>query len=611
MSKAFLGFNGRVPQGVEFISLFILAITIWGCANQISPKGGKGDEIPPEVTRTFPKDQELFVDASTIKIYFSEAVKKPTYNKELFISPLLPKPPRIYLSDSGKRIKIQIEEGLEDSTTYVLTLKEVQDHFGGNKLEQVYTFAFSTGPYIDSMEVKGEVQSPVLGVGQEEMILLLFPADSIENNYFLGKRPFYISQTDKAGRFSFSNLRKTPYRLYGLIDVDQSATYSQFTETIALGDSSLISFSDTSNVVQTKLYAFLPDEQEPTFRNYVWLNDSTWMGEFTETFLIDSLSLAFSDTAGNPIAPIETFAALPTEKKELVFQSPISKGDSMFLSIQGLLDSLGNREDTVIKLRASRTREIEAPLVQKPEYDFKESAWKVFAYKALQASDTAFIVLTDTTQARPAIGDTIPALPAIAEDIPYAKALPINLDANGFMTLIRPREKLEPSNAYILHIRGQMIGQEDTVYKFKLTLPDPEEFGTWQGMVRPEGYQGPLVTQLLKDEKMVRQVFDSTFSFRFLEPGAYQIQVIYDRDGNKTWTPGQTNPYRLPERIYRYPTTTTIRANWDIEGDTLKVLYDIPIQEPAPDTAKTASNPRQSGNSSRPIGGRGRFGGRN
>ena len=588
-----------------------ISVGIMGCANQISPTGGKGDEVPPEVSKTLPATQELFADVSAIKIYFSEAVKKPAYNKELFISPLLPKAPRIYLSDSGKRIKIQIEEGLQDSTTYVITLKEIQDHFGGNKLEKVYTFAFSTGPFIDSMEVKGEVQSPVLGKGQEEMILLLFPADSIEDDYFLGKRPFYISQTDKAGRFSFSNLRKAPYRLYGLVDVDQSATYSQFTEMIALGDSSLILFSDTTNLVQTKLYAFLPDEQEPTFRNYVWLNDSTWLGEFTETFLMDSLRLAFADTAGNPIALVNTLSRFPTAQNELILKVPIPIQDSMFLSISGLVDSLGNREDTLIKLRASRTREIESPLVQKPEYDFDESAWELFAFKDLSESDTAFIILTDTTQARPAVGDSIPALPAIAEDIPYAKPFPISLDSDGFHAFLRPKEKLEPSNAYVLHIRGQLIGQEDTVYKYRLNWPDPEEFGTWQGIVQPEGYQGPLVLQLLKDEKVVRQSFDSTFLFNFLEPGAYQIQVVYDQDGNKTWTPGQTNPYRLPERIYRYPTPTTIRANWDIEGDTLKVLYDIPIQEPAPDTAKTANNRSPSRNPGRGIGGQGRFGRRN
>ena len=131
---------------------------------------------------------------------------------------------------------------------------------------------------------------------------------------------------------------------------------------------------------------------------------------------------------------------------------------------------------------------------------------------------------------------------------------------------------------------------EDTVFRYKLSLPDPEEFGTWQGMVRSEEYSGPMVIQLLKDKKVVRQVFDSTFQFTYLTPGSYQIQVIYDEDGNNTWTPGKTYPYRLPEKIYQYPTETTIRANWDIEGDTLQVLYDMPIQEPAPDTTQTTSN---------------------
>ncbi len=572
--------------------LFVLG-GIWGCANQISPTGGKGDEIPPEITKTLPVTQALRVDASTIKIYFSEAIKKPTYNKEIFISPLLKRPPRIYLSDSGKRIKIKIEEGLLDSTTYVITLKEVQDHFGGNKLEQVFTFAFSTGPFIDSMEIKGEVQHPILGKGQEEMILMLFPADSIQNDDFLGKRPEYISQTDKAGRFIFKNLRRMPYRLYGLVDVDQSATYSQFTEVIALADSSLILFPDTSSSVETRLYSFLPDNQAPTFRNYVWLNDSTWLGEFTDPFLGDSLKVTLSDSAGST-TEIPTFTLLPTPTNELIFHTPVSSQDSMSVTLIGIRDSLNNREDTIVALRGSRTREIEKPLVQKPDFNFDSMGWELFSYWSQNPRDTQFVVLTDTARYRPSTSDTLPELPAIAEDIPYVNKLPIELEPYGFYSIIRPQDKIPPSNAYLLHIRGQVIGMEDTVFRYKLSIPDPEEYGTWSGLVRPDVFRGPLVIQLIKDKSIVRQAFDSTFHFRYLSPGSYQIQVIYDQDGNKAWTPGNTKPYRLPEKIYRYPTETTIRANWDIEGDTLEVKYDIPIEEPKPDTTQAVSQNRNS-----------------
>ena len=572
--------------------LFVLG-GLWGCANQISPTGGKGDETPPEITKTVPITQALRVDASTIKIYFSEAVKKPTYNKELFISPLLKRPPRIYLSDSGKRIKIKIEEGLADSTTYVITLKEIQDHFGGNKLEQVFTFAFSTGPFIDSMEIKGEVQHPILGKGQEEMILMLFPADSIQEDNFLGKRPEYISQTDKAGRFIFKNLRRMPYRLYGLVDVDQSATYSQFTEVIALADSSLIIFPDTASMVETRLYSFLPDNQAPTFRNYVWLNDSTWLGEFTDPFLGDSLKVTLSDSAGST-TEIPTFTLLPTPTNELIFHTPVSSQDSMSVTLIGIRDSLNNREDTIVALRGSRTREIEKPLVQKPEFNFDSTGWELFSYWLQNPVDTQFVILTDTARYRTSTSDTLPELPAIAEDIPYVNKLPIEIETYGFYSIIRPTAKIPPSNTYLLHIRGRVIGMEDTVFRYKLNLPDPEEFGTWSGLVRPDKFRGPLVVQLIKDKSVVRQAFDSTFHFRYLSPGSYQIQVIYDQDGNKTWTPGNTNPYRLPEKIYRYPTETTIRANWDIEGDTLEVKFDIPIEEPKPDTTQAVSGNRNS-----------------
>ena len=421
----------------KFFLFGCVMLGLVSCANQISPSGGTGDKTPPEVVKTVPLTQALKVDASTIRIYVNEAVKKPTYNKELFISPLLKKPPRIYLSDSGKRIKVKIEDGLADSTTYVITLKEIADHFGGNKLEQVFTFAFSTGPYIDSMQIQGEVQHPILGKGQEEMILMLFPADSIVNDDFLGKRPEYISQTDKAGRFEFKNLRRIPYRIYGLVDVDQSATYSQFTETIALGDSSLLIFPDTVSSLTTRLYSFLPDNQAPTFRNYVWLNDSTWLGEFTERFLIDSLQVAVLDSSGNSYA-VASVTQLPTTTNELILHSPILSQDSMAISFTGIVDSLYNREDTLVALRSSRTRKVEKPLFQKPEFSFDKQGWELYTYWHGQSADSNFIFLTDTTRFRPATSDTIEALPAIAEDIPFVKPIPMEVESNGFYSLIKP-----------------------------------------------------------------------------------------------------------------------------------------------------------------------------
>ena len=103
--------------------------------------------------------------------------RPPTYGKDLFISPFLPEPPIISLA--GKKVKVIFPEQLLDSTTYVLSFTEIKDENASNKME-AFTLAFSTGPAIDSMEVKGKVEGiDWKGSGIADVTLLLFDADSV------------------------------------------------------------------------------------------------------------------------------------------------------------------------------------------------------------------------------------------------------------------------------------------------------------------------------------------------------------------------------------------------------------------------------------------------
>ncbi|MEO1448284.1 MAG: Ig-like domain-containing protein, partial [Bacteroidota bacterium] len=103
-----------------------LALSVWACAQPGTLTGGPRDEIPPTVQRTEPAAASLFFEGQSVKIVFSEPVRKPTFGKEIFISPLV-KRPKIIQSDSGKRIRIEFDEPLRPETTYLITLKEIKD----------------------------------------------------------------------------------------------------------------------------------------------------------------------------------------------------------------------------------------------------------------------------------------------------------------------------------------------------------------------------------------------------------------------------------------------------------------------------------------------------
>jgi len=583
--------------GTRLIWVLVLLWLVGGCANQISPTGGEADKIPPTITRTVPSDQSTNVETGKVKLYFDEAIKKPTYGTEILISPLPRVRPRLYMSDNGKRLKIKFNDDLNPNTTYVITAKEIADFYAGNTLESVYTFAFSTGDQLDSMKVRGQVQSPILGKGQEDMILMLFPADSIVDNDIFLKQPDYISQTDASGKFSFQNLRDIPYKIYGVVDNDQSASYSQLAEIIAIAEDPVITFDDTSTTTTVKLYSFLPDNQAPTFSDYLWFNDSILTLEISERFLIDSLSINMADSLQKGDRPVSTYTAIPNSENTLILKASYLLGERSHVKLAALVDSLGNREDTVFQLRPSREKKPENPLMIKPSYDLAVQEMTFYSSWPLKSSDTSFMILTDTVTYKPQSSDTIPSLPAISDNIPYVNTIPYSLEINGFQGVISPANTPDPEMPYVLHIKGDVLGYEDTVFRYKLEWPDPAAYGIWSGVVTSDEYSGSYVLELFKDDKLVRTTYNSEFNYQFLAPGTYQVRVVLDEDSNRVWTPGSLDPYRLPEKKYLSPMQATVRANWSIEEDTIEVFTDIPIQLPEPDSTDTANNIQTDGNS--------------
>ena len=565
----------------------MLAYFLLGCANQIAPTGGEIERIPPSLAKTDPETQTLFFDGKEVKIYFEEAVKKPTYNKEIFVSPLLSSRPKIIQSDNGKRIRLKFQEDLLPNTTYVITVNEVPDIQEGTPMANPYTFAFSTGGQLDSMEIEGKVQSPLLGKGQEEMMMMLFPADSVEDNDIFRKRPAYISKTDSSGSFLFKYLKKIPYKIYGVVDDDQSNSFSQPKEVLAIAPDPLITFADTTGDSTLRpsitLYSFAPDDIAPVLRKVVWLNDSMIAVQFSERMMIDSVQLSMTDTLEQNREPISRYSYAGGNDHEVYMVVPRKKELFSFLDITNLIDSLGNREDTLMFIRPGRNREKKNPLLRPPAFNYESEKMEFFTSLILNPPDSNLIFVTDTiTQEIPDSVEAPPLIPPPVETskkFPYRNKFPVDFVVDGFEVQIIPRKAPDPKAPYLLHIRGEYYGEEDTSYQYTLRWPDIEEFGTWSGVVKVPDYEGAVVIQLMQKETLIRQTYDTTFSYRFLKPETYHLRVILDADSNKCWTPGSITEYRLPEKIFDSQVQTTIRANWDIEEAIIDVNPNLPIQE--------------------------------
>ena len=79
------------------------------------------------------------------------------------------------------------------------------------------------------------------------------------------------------------------------------------------------------------------------------------------------------------------------------------------------------------------------------------------------------------------------------------------------------------------------------------------------------------LTKFEKEQTVFRTLVNSkgAFNMERLPEGDYSLMFFQDIDKNGKYTPGNIFPYRASEWFYNYPDTVKIRANWELELDTI------------------------------------------
>lgn len=135
------------------------------------------------------------------------------------------------IKGAGRRIQISLVDSLKANTTYTIDFSDaISDNNEGNPMGN-YTYSFSTGAAIDTMEVSGHVLEsenlePVKG------ILVGLYADHADSA-FRTKPMLRVSRTDSRGRFVIKGVAPGSYRIYALQDQDGDYKFSQKSEKIA------------------------------------------------------------------------------------------------------------------------------------------------------------------------------------------------------------------------------------------------------------------------------------------------------------------------------------------------------------------------------------------
>lgn len=234
--------------------IFIALVAFWaimpvGCATIIPPAGGPRDTIPPRLLIADPPDSNVNFSGDRIVLTFDEYIDLKDVFNNLFFTPTFEINPRIAVR--GKTIVIPFEEdALTPNTTYVLDFNNAIVDMNETNVLPDFTYTFSTGPVLDSLEISGRVILAQTG-GVDSTLLAVLYRDLNDSAVF-NKRAPYVTKLDREGYFTFRYLPSDSFAIYAIGGTAKDRRYMDEKVLFAFADQPVIA-GQTDSLV---LYAY-------------------------------------------------------------------------------------------------------------------------------------------------------------------------------------------------------------------------------------------------------------------------------------------------------------------------------------------------------------------
>jgi uncharacterized protein (DUF2141 family) len=234
-------------------TVYSVSILGTGCAQIGAPTGGPKDTIAPNLVNASPSNRSVNFKGNRITLTYDEYVQLLKLQDNLLVNPTPIIIPNV--TSKLKTVSIKIRDTLEPNTTYRLDFgNSIADNNEGNPVKN-YSFIFSTGPYVDSLQFSGKVQ--LAETGKPDSTLLVFLYKDLDDSAVLKHKPKYITRADSSGNFTFHNLPGGIYNVYALKDESGQKVYNNNDELFAFSDSTIKVDDSTKSV---KLFAYAEEK---------------------------------------------------------------------------------------------------------------------------------------------------------------------------------------------------------------------------------------------------------------------------------------------------------------------------------------------------------------
>ena len=218
-----------------FLLLLLLSITITQCAKRGIPDGGPKDENPPLLIKAEPKQNSVNFKEKRIRLYFDEYIKLKDFRKQLVVSPPIDKGLYSISPQSGasKYIQIDINDSLPKNTTYVFNFGQSVVDNNEENLLPFFKYVFSTGEYIDSLKIHGNIKSAFNRSPDTFISTFLYPKDENFNDSIIyNSTPTYVGSSLDSTNYEITNLKKGKYLLIAIKDSNNNYKFDPANEQI-------------------------------------------------------------------------------------------------------------------------------------------------------------------------------------------------------------------------------------------------------------------------------------------------------------------------------------------------------------------------------------------
>lgn len=601
----------------------LAALAVVSCAKMGQPDGGWYDETPPVIVRTTPQDKGVNVKQKKISIYFDEYIKVDNPTEKVVISP--PQIEQAEIAASGKKIVVELKDTLKPNTTYTVDFSDaITDNNENNPLGN-YTYTFSTGDHIDTMEVAGYVLDaqnlePIKGI-------LVGLYSNLSDTIFTKEPMLRVSRTDSRGKFVIKGVAHGDYRIYALQDADNNYIFNQKSEQIAFTHD-IITPSSMADIRQDTIWRdslridsiirvgythFLPDDivlrafTEVQTNRYLVKTERTEPDHFTMFFSYgDSL---LPQIRGLNFNEQDAFIIEPTEKQDTITywlrDTMLVNQDTLRMEVKYMAtDTLG-----VLQLQTD-TMDVLAKVPYEKRLKQQADEYEEWKKKQDKAKKRGKEYETEMPKKALEPKYNVASEPAPDQNITITVPTPLASADTSRIHLYSKHDTLWYRSPFVLrpkpglHRTYELLGEWRPGIEYSLEV-DTMAFTDIYGKTSAPKKQGfkvktedsyatllfditgmadtTVVVQLLNSQDvMVKEVSTSNgrAEFFYIKPDTYYARMFIDSNNNGVWDTGDYAADRQAETTYYYPDKIECKAKWDLTLTWNPTSRSLNLQKP-------------------------------